>query len=336
MNNPKPKVSLLLAAYQQESVVEQAVKSALAQTYSPLQIIISDDSSTDGTFAAIKKTTKYYSGPHDLIVRRNTTNEGITAHFSRLATMADGELLFVAAGDDLSEKTRCEKVVQHWVAHNRKHDLIATDLSDMDAHGGLHGVIKHTQLDEMTLDDWIEKQPWLVGASHTWTRRLFEAFGPLKSGANSEDQIMLLRALLAGGATTLQEPLVSWRRGGLSRKKRHSSLGAMLDHIRMGNASTQAELEQIMADARTGKQFDKIHQALAKRVAKENFVSTMLKTSSLWTRLLTAVNTSAVPLSYRVRIFGYTSLPWLYAPLIRLKALTRLSTHKDAAGRPAE
>ncbi|MCK5536618.1 MAG: glycosyltransferase, partial [Bacteroidales bacterium] len=60
----KPLISFTLFAYNQEKYIQEAVEGALSQTYSPLEIVISDDCSTDRTFEIIKELTEDYSGPH--------------------------------------------------------------------------------------------------------------------------------------------------------------------------------------------------------------------------------------------------------------------------------
>jgi glycosyltransferase involved in cell wall biosynthesis len=71
----RPLVSILLIAYNQEKQITDAVRSALAQTYAPLEIIISDDASSDATFAAIEAAITGYNGPHKVIARRNAANK---------------------------------------------------------------------------------------------------------------------------------------------------------------------------------------------------------------------------------------------------------------------
>ena len=138
---------MLLIAYNQAGQIGDAVRSALAQTYQPLEIIISDDASSDATFAAIEAALAGYNGPHRVITRRNAANQGISAHLSQIAQLAQGELLFVAAGDDMSAPTRCERVVDLWLARERRPDLIATDLADMDEAGHVHERLSPTELD---------------------------------------------------------------------------------------------------------------------------------------------------------------------------------------------
>ena len=110
VRSARPLVSILLIAYNQRELVGQAIAGALAQTYSPLEILISDDASGDGTFEAIQSAVAGYAGPHRVVLNRNEANVGIGAHLSRLAAMSKGELLFVAAGDDISLPQRCDVV----------------------------------------------------------------------------------------------------------------------------------------------------------------------------------------------------------------------------------
>ncbi|HUF60663.1 MAG TPA: glycosyltransferase, partial [Verrucomicrobiales bacterium] len=51
----RPLVSFLLLAYNQEQYIHEAVEGAFSQTYSPLEIILSDDCSTDRTFEIMRE-----------------------------------------------------------------------------------------------------------------------------------------------------------------------------------------------------------------------------------------------------------------------------------------
>lgn len=50
----RPLVTFALIAYDQERFIREAVEGAFSQTYSPLEIILSDDCSSDRTFEIIK------------------------------------------------------------------------------------------------------------------------------------------------------------------------------------------------------------------------------------------------------------------------------------------
>ena len=60
---------MLVLAYQQEATIEQAIRGALAQTYTPLEIVISDDASTDSTWDTIQRAVAGYGGTRRLLLR---------------------------------------------------------------------------------------------------------------------------------------------------------------------------------------------------------------------------------------------------------------------------
>jgi glycosyltransferase involved in cell wall biosynthesis len=320
----KPLVSVLLIAYNQEKLISDAVRSVLAQTYEPLEILISDDASSDRTFVAIEAAVRGYSGPHRVVTRRNASNEGISAHLSRLAEMAHGELLFVAAGDDMSAPNRCERVVEYWLEHERRPDLIATDLADMDETGAVHERMAPTDLGTYrSIDDWIAERPWLIGAAHTWSRRLFERFGPMMAGTAAEDQVMTFRAIVSGGALSLREPLVWYRRGGLSGKRRYRSVAELVERLRQGNSFAIVETAQLQHDAEIAGLGDRMRAALAPKLAREQFIQAMFSARSVGERLALIGRTRNVKLGLRIRMLLYSTCPAVYAPSIWIKRLKR-------------
>ena len=60
MNMP-PRITLLVFAFNQSAMVEAAVRSCLAQESEPLEIVLSDDASTDDTFAVLQALAADYS-----------------------------------------------------------------------------------------------------------------------------------------------------------------------------------------------------------------------------------------------------------------------------------
>lgn len=316
----RPLVSILLIAYRQERVVADAVRGALAQTYAPLEILISDDASPDGTFDAIQAAVAGYDGPHRIVLNRNPQNLGISAHLSALAGMAHGELLVVAAGDDVSVPERCERVVETWLAHARRPDLIASDLIALDGEGHTHGRLAPTDLSAYRgVDDWLAHPPHLVGAAHAWSRRLFERFGPMQPGTAAEDQIMSFRAVMSGGALSLREPLVLYRDGGLSRKRRWPSVAAYIEHLRRSNRYSLAELAQLYRDADTAGVGTRLREALAAKQAREDYTRDVFEARSLAARVRLLCGARGAKLGLRVRMFLYASCPAVYAPFFLIK-----------------
>ena len=313
---------MLVLAYQQEATIEQAIRGALAQTYSPLEIVISDDASTDATWAAIERAVEGYSGPHRLVLNRNPANLGIGAHIDCMVALSRGELLFIAAGDDVSLPQRCERVVDAWLAAERRPDLISSNLLDLDQHGRTHATITPTDLSTYrNAADWLARPPHVIGAAQAWTRRVFDRFGPLPAGSVAEDWLMVFRAILAGGAITLAEPLVLYRRGGISRRRRNLHARDVIERLLKNNRHALVELPQLLADAERAGQLDAVEAALSLQLEREVFVRDVFAAGSFQARWQAAANARSVPAALRLRAFVYAACPALLAPFFALKRL---------------
>ena len=324
MNDSAPLASLLLIAYQQEKTVADAVAGALSQTYSTLEIILSDDASTDGTFAAMQAAVAGYAGPHRIVLNHNPQNLGIGAHLSHLVGLSKGEMLFVAAGDDVSLPQRCERVMEAWRASDRRLDLIAAALIDVDETGKTGAVITPSDLSTVhNAADWLARPPFVVGAAQAWTRRVFERFGPLPKGVVAEDLIMVLRAVMSGGAVTLAEPLVRYRRGGLSFRRRAQTASDVIKALLKNNRSSLVELPLMLQDARSAGQLAAIEAALRARLAREHFVRDLFAARSLPAHCRVVLGAQSVPIALRLRLFVYAACPALLVPFFWLKRSVR-------------
>lgn len=322
----RPLVSLLLIGFNQQRTIADAIRGALAQTYRPLEILVSDDASSDATFQVMQRALDGYAGPHRVELNRNAYNLGIGGHLNLLVSRSRGELLVVAAGDDVSLPQRCERVVQAWLAHDRRIDLIAAPLLDIDEQGREHGVIRPADLSRWRdARDWVAERPHVIGAAQAWTRRLFDRYGPLPARAMAEDMIMVFRAIGAGGAITLDEPLVQYRRGGVSRRVRTTSAGQVVQRLLRNNAHALVELSQLLADARRMEQIDAVEPALTRRLARERFIHDLFAASGSLDRLRLAAAAREVPAATRLRLLTYAAWPWALAPLFALKRLAMRS-----------
>lgn len=220
MSEFKPKATILLLAYNQEKYIVQAAQSCLNQQGDPIEIIFSDDCSTDSTYALLQQVANDYKGPHHLVIRQNDCNLGIAEHYNILVELAKGQLLITAAGDDISYIDRAQTLVNAWEASDRKLDLIASyaySISENDYETG--ALIKVAQLANWKCaSDWCVKRPYVVGATHAFTKRIWTTFGNISPNIFYEDQIVSLRAICLGGGLTIERPLLSYRSGGVSSK----------------------------------------------------------------------------------------------------------------------
>jgi hypothetical protein len=232
-------------------------------------------------------------------------------------------LLVVAAGDDVSLPKRCERLVEAWLQHERRPDLLASALADLDAEGRVHGEIVPSDLAAYTsLSQWAAQPPFVVGAAQAWTKRLFDRFGPLPPGTVAEDLVMLFRALGSGGAITLREPLVQYRRGGISQRRRNLHARDVVDRLLKNNRHALVETQQMLKDAEVMRRLDEIGPHLRTVLERERFIADLFAADGFAARCRVAWGASTQPVALRLRLWVYATAPWLLAPFFALKRLS--------------
>jgi glycosyltransferase involved in cell wall biosynthesis len=214
-------VTLYIKAYNQEDTVSAAIESAFSQTYEPLEILLSDDCSSDSTFAAMERMAERYRGPHRVALNRNATNLGIVKHTNRIAEMARGRLMVEGAGDDISEPRRVERLASAWLAGEGRIKAVHSAFTEIDEHGAPLG---RGQSDPRIIDDpgpdpltVLRTSANCIGATTAWDRGIFDHFGPIPDDCGVEDGVLFFRAVLLGEVAYLDEPLMRYRTGGFSR-----------------------------------------------------------------------------------------------------------------------
>lgn len=101
MNNSNflPKVSVMIITYNQEDLIAETIESVLSQDYPHLEIIVSDDASTDKTVEIIQKYASLYPG--QVVPVLNKKNLGITGNSNTAFFACTGDFVAILGGDDL-------------------------------------------------------------------------------------------------------------------------------------------------------------------------------------------------------------------------------------------
>lgn len=210
----RPLVTFALFAYNQETFIRQAIEGALAQTYSPLEVILSDDCSSDSTFEIMQEMAAAYSGPHRVVARRNPLNLMTAMHVQTVADDMSGELMVVAAGDDISLPDRVEKLVQAWEDDGRRavvlHSWTRAWFEGDDAPSSLVRFKVDSTIDLR----WFTRNQSgpILPPTAVYSKRLFKEFPPLIGGSVIEDGPLIIRGLLKGSFLGVAEPLVIQRK----------------------------------------------------------------------------------------------------------------------------
>ena len=220
--NSNPLVTFALFTYNQEDYVREAVESALAQDYCPLEILISDDCSTDKTVDIIKSIIIYSCSRHIIRLNVNKSNIGLANHVNKIFEMASGDLIVAAAGDDISMPHRVTRLVDVFTLNNAM--LIHSSAISIDIAGVQIGVVSpDIGIRSISPFDAARSLSFYIGATGAWSRLLYTKYGAIVCPHSYEDLVFGFRAVLETSIEYINEPLVKYRIGSGITTKNPSS-----------------------------------------------------------------------------------------------------------------
>jgi glycosyltransferase involved in cell wall biosynthesis len=100
-----PAVSVAITAYNSGRWVAEAVRSALDQTMSDIEVVVVDDASSDDTYATVAAI-----GDSRLHLYRNSTNLGEAANWNRTVSLCRSPLVKLLCSDDVLDPDCVEKM----------------------------------------------------------------------------------------------------------------------------------------------------------------------------------------------------------------------------------
>lgn len=117
LTTSRPKVSVLMITYNHERFIAQAIASAvMQQTTFPIEIVIGEDCSTDGTRAIVQQFQQQY--PHLIRLLLHSHNVGMMANFTQTYAACIGEYIAMLEGDDFwTDPYKLQKQVDFLEAH---------------------------------------------------------------------------------------------------------------------------------------------------------------------------------------------------------------------------
>lgn len=213
-SNHHAAATFILFCYNQENFVREAARSAFNQQDILLEIIVTDDCSTDRTFDILKKEVANFRGHHAVHLRQNSKNLGLIPHINKAISLSRNDIVIVAAGDDISLPFRAKKIVEIF---EREDPLLvhsfatAIDASGIDLkdHYGKPG---KTALQGKISTKTIARRPSNhLGATAAWHLDLFRKYGPIRFPAASEDAVLEFRAALEKRVAFIDDVLIKYR-----------------------------------------------------------------------------------------------------------------------------
>jgi glycosyltransferase involved in cell wall biosynthesis len=219
------RVVALLPAWNAAAFIEPVLRSLDAQTYPNLQVLVSDDASTDDTAAVCER---YAQARPRFVVHRQAANRGWIGNVNWLLQHADGDCFFFAFHDDPLEPTYVERLVD---ALEAAPDAVLAFSDLVVEHNGWDptAIGEHRYLGLERATTLRERVAVLMRREPDWwvpNRGLFRASAARRAGGLrrhpggefSADWPWLLHLGLYGRFVRVPEPLVHkvWLREGLS------------------------------------------------------------------------------------------------------------------------
>lgn len=211
-------VSFCLFCFKQAPFIRDALQSALAQDYMPMEIIVIDDGSPDGSADIIRAELAAYTGPHVIKTLLKDENRGFADSVNEaIYTLAEGDWLVFAAGDDISEPDRVSNVVGVALGDPRI-TIIQSGVRKFDGKNPTYSML----IPPMRISLTASAIAGAHGAGASYRRAEQLRFPRIDISVVNEDHVMTTRALTLGTFGMVDSEDVHWRRHGENLSAGHA------------------------------------------------------------------------------------------------------------------
>ena len=206
------KIDILLATYNTKiEYLKQQIDSILSQTYTNINLIISDDNSSVEEVRKI--LTEYKQKDNRIILYFQEENLGYIKNFEFLLSKSNAEYIAFADHDDIWYENKIERSLQ--VLEEKDVDLVYCDCKQIDEKGQ---VLNESYLKYKNLPIVNGKENILVfsrhiaiGCSTVFTKKIKEQMLPFTNKVMAHDWINVYLASKQKGIACIEEPLFGYR-----------------------------------------------------------------------------------------------------------------------------
>lgn len=193
-----PVVSVIMPAWNAETTIAHAVQSILDQTWRPLELLIVDDASTDGTWSALKTIAEK---DKRVKIMRNTVNTGPYVAKNLALQHATGDYVTGHDADDWAHPQRLEKHIDAVKLRNGALRASLTYMIRMQPGGTFGHIGKVTKF---SFDGVARKASISCLFERSFLTKTLGYWDSVRFGADSE-MIARTQGLLGDGFTPLQQ-----------------------------------------------------------------------------------------------------------------------------------
>jgi glycosyltransferase involved in cell wall biosynthesis len=174
LDGASPRVTLGIATYNRHDYLAEAIRSALDQDFSDLEVLVVLDGTTNPQTDEVLRS---FSGEPRLRVVRHETNRGIAAAYNTFVSEGRGELIAMIGDDDLCLPGRVRRQVEIFDRHPET-GVVHGDAIVIDSDGRQTGVWPSAEFTPSALiQSFFRSHNHLVDPSRMVHRRVYAAVG---------------------------------------------------------------------------------------------------------------------------------------------------------------
>jgi glycosyltransferase involved in cell wall biosynthesis len=204
-----PRVSVLLAARNEDAWIGGAIDSILRQTFGDLELLVTNDGSIDGTGRIIRRAAERDAR---VKVLENEAPRGLAYCLNRCAEMARGEYLARMDADDVSLPDRIDRQVRFLDSHPEV-EILGTAAYKVDRNGIIVGDVNVEPGHDRMVAEVYKRNPF-IHPSVMFRKSAFRRLGGYdESLLRGQDYDLWFRAAQASRLANITEPLLLYREG---------------------------------------------------------------------------------------------------------------------------
>jgi glycosyltransferase involved in cell wall biosynthesis len=213
-NKPtKLSVTAIIPLYNGERFIEQSLRSVLAQTRAPIEILVVDDGSSDGGPALVQRMAL----DHPTIKLLQKPNGGQSSARNFGVRHSTGQLIALLDQDDAWYPKHIERLIRPFEDKNRPHRLgwVYSNLDEIDRHGNM--MVRHFlpmgHHPKTSVYMCLDRDMFVLPSASLISREAFEDIGGFDERLiGYEDDDLFFRLFRAGyNNVYVDEALSMWR-----------------------------------------------------------------------------------------------------------------------------
>jgi glycosyltransferase involved in cell wall biosynthesis len=248
-----PRVSVIMAVFNEDHFLAEAVESVLAQTFTDFELIITDDGSTDAT--PVLASSYAERDPERVRVIRAEENRGKPFALNRALAVRRGELIAWLDGDDTMLPEKLARQVAALDAHPQaagcSHDAEMFQSEDGHVIGRFSRVANGVPLRSGGIELWFDPTYKMLPSATMIRSELCPPGGFDERLTFTNDWLFDIEVFRHGPCVALDDVLVRYRRHADNFTTRAGASGAAYEEGLIAMAIATARYPELQRRART-------------------------------------------------------------------------------------